>query len=310
MKKRVVSILLVLSVMFSFNGAVAYASEPFYISDKSIEQSVMNLNIDMYLVECGIPYDALSNMSVSVKETLFSQFAPVVVDESKLDDFLRSRAFPESVLSELELFQKVKIHDSLLEIDDGEEYIYGGYSEVIVDVPMMTNYVQGYSAKGYISKTQLKFSAPYVYQSNNLLRYVIYPTYEWIFPYGSELWSDTFSYALHSNYWNCLYDGDFDIYFEHPVYNTYVKYNSLSRPSEVGFCARSYRMPMGIPDVTLIYKGVGCMVVQPLATPLHTNIIFNFSQSFTLPVSISLGSYSISITGFYNYTAEEMTWLK
>jgi len=146
----------------------------------------------------------------------------------------------------------------------------------------------------------LKLSATSFYAGGNLNRYYIYPSFAWINGAVTDVDYDTFSYAIHDDHWNALADGKFNIYYGDFLVNT------LSRPSQVGFSARSYKMRSGQYALKGPYNGTACMIARNTTAPIDNRIIINYSQDLIGGLSISFGVFSISVRGATNSAGEEV----
>lgn len=155
---------------------------------------------------------------------------------------------------------------------------------------------------GTIPRTELKISLTSYYSSNGLLRYTFYPSFEWIGG-STDINKDTFSFALHDDYWNIVHTGDFNIY-----YGDNILAKTIDRPSKTGFSARAYYL-RGPLDIRLAYTGTGCIVARPAGASLHNRMIFAYSQdSLTEGLSISLGIFEIDLSGAGRVASEELSF--
>jgi hypothetical protein len=294
LKKKSFATIIVVILAILINSFTVSANQ---INFDSEDIALAEYEMDSFFLENGIEQSVIDDLTFAEKELLRSAAAPLEVDEYTLDVFLSEIGFPDDVLSEMDITQKYTIFSSLESVADVYDVSYAGYQDKLVSFPTSTTTSSfeasgGMSTQGAISSTYLLLSATAVYVGNNLNRYYIYPSFEWRNGGGTQIYYDAFSYAVHDDYWNALSTGDLDIYVGSTLIDT------LTTPTSVGFSARSYSMSgYGIPDVTLPYKGTACLIARPLSTTVDDRIIINYAQDLGLSIGVSLGSFSISVTG-------------
>lgn len=177
--------------------------------------------------------------------------------------------------------------------------MFDDYSEKTVSL-QNTDPLNGSQIFSSIPRSQLKLSVT-AFLIPNMGRYNIYPSFEWI-GNATEINLDTFSFAIHANYWNVINTGNFDIYLSD------MHIATIDRPTVVGFAARSYDL-VGPRDVRNAYTGTGFIAARPSGMTLHNRIILNYSQRSPFSgFSINLGVFSISIGGAKNSCGEELTF--
>ncbi len=203
--------------------------------------------------------------------------------EEILNAYFEKIGFPLDVISKMDYIQKDKIYRTLHDDGVADECVYGGFAEQTVSLQNTK------TRKTVIPKKILKFSAPYVRAGNNLQRYYIYPTFEWVYS-RTTITQDAFSYALDSSEWDCLVDGTFELYQNDKLIS------SIKNASQADFCARTYTFT-GSYFQEFGYKGIGCMVVRPRINDADLKILLNYAQGSPLvDVQIALGDFSITVS--------------
>lgn len=248
--------------------------------------------VDEFFLQHGATQDSINAISAEDKAILFevSEETPAVSAET-LNAFFAATGVSNDILSLMDYTVQLTIYESLQPISDEPiefidytvEYASG------VDNPLSPQVVNAQGLSDW-----LEFSTSVFYVGGNLNRYYIYPSFEWIAG-GTVLTTDTFSFALHSSYWKVYSEDNLKVYYLDGA----LRYETAA--SQVGFSARSYNMGSCISnDLNIPYKGTGCLVARPMDTTVDDRIIFNYAQNLNrlIPVSVNLGIFSISVSGF------------
>lgn len=255
--------------------------------------------INEFFLQHGATLDSVNMLSEEEKLELYNATEETPnISADEIDAFLATIGTPEETILDMDYTVKLTVYESLQTvdvsvldfIDYNEEY---ALAESDLD--------SGQSANTRDLSDWIQFSTTVVYAGGNLNRYYIYPSFEWVAG-GTVLSTDTFSFALHDLYWSVLSEQNLKVYYLDGT----LRYQTAA--STVGFSARSYNMSSCVSnDVTIPYKGTGCLIVRAKNTPLDNRIIFNYAQNFNVPpsLSVSFGVFSITVSGFSRQYGKE-----
>lgn len=241
---------------------------------------------------------------VQEMETIQDATEKVNISEDIIDAALAEMQFPVETLRKMSYVQKEKIYRSMEAIDGFDEYTYGGYIE---ETAVAKDFEKSsFTRGGTFSDNEIRFSAPYVHGGNNLQRYILYPTFEFLLP--STVDFDTFSYAVNSSYWKMLYDGGLEItaYWGSAFYDRF----KIENPSSVQYCGCEYRLSHWKGDgLSLFYTGVGCMALRPTSSTLDMKLTVNYARDCSDWGLISIDPFGSIMATFFNKSiGKELKW--
>lgn len=289
--KKCFAIILTLTMIIGLFSPQAVAATNADFSDEA--------EIDGFFMQHGASSHSLSMLTDEEKLQLYNATEETPnISIDVIDAFFASIGTPEEDLAGMDYTLKLTIYESMQDMDTSivdfvsyrEEYALAEYS---------SDFEQSASARGL--SDWLEFSTTVLYAGGNLNRYYIYPSFEWVAG-GTVLSTDTFSFALHDSYWKVLSEEKLKVYYLDGT----LRYQTEA--TTVGFSARSYNMGSCISnDMTIPYKGTGCLIVRAINTTLDDRIIFNYAQDFSIlsSLSVSFGVFSINVTGFSRQYGKE-----
>lgn len=217
------------------------------------------------------------------------------IDEKELNRFLSEIGVPFDVQQEIDYIVKVKMYESLKDIDGNMKF--EGYKSVVAN---MDNKRDG-ARDSVIPKTELKFSATYIYVENNLNAYYIYPSFEFGGLGGlTKLYTDTFGFALDSSKWTVRLNSGIDIY------DAFGKRYTIDRPSTADFagCAYALAIPGGTPTSNIWDRGVACIIARPSSTDVDKRIVMRYGQNILTAPQANIGPFSITMPNVYRSAGE------
>ena len=192
----------------------------------------------------------------------------------KIDLYLINTGAPEKVVKTMTEHEKSTIYKSLISLDEPVQYV--SHSEELVH----TNE----NSKTTRDIPNMKFSVTAFEYTNNLMRHMIYPHYEW--KYGAiDAAQDKFSFCLSYNAWDILSTPTLKI----PTASTNI------RPADLDFSGASFDTPnIGA------YEGTATVIARRTSNLLANQMLLGYVADKTsggASIGVTFGPMNLSYTG-------------